>query len=168
MLSQFVHSEGNKFFVENARNGKPYKTGLILWNLLDGWPQFSEALVDFYFDKKPGFTSVSRSYEPVLVTVFENNNSQYQVNVINDTLQDKSVNYKIYDADTNEVFLEGIVNIDKNSNKNLDVLSNIYFEQRCLVIDYSVDGKNYKNHFITGYPIYKKDDFIRWYKLLGL
>lgn len=168
LLSQFIHAEGNKFFVENARNGKPYKTGLILWNLLDGWPQFSEALVDFYFDKKPGFTTVSRSYEPLLVTVFENNDSQYQINVINDTLKAQNVKCKVYDIDSKQVYFDGEISVDKNSSVKGAIFNDIYFEQKCLVIEFEYDGKKCINHFITGYPIYKKDDFVRWYKLLGI
>jgi beta-mannosidase len=141
---------------------------MLLWNYLDGWPQFSEALVDFYFDKKPGFTTVSRSYEPLLVTVFENNDSQYQINVINDTLKDQIVNCKIYDADSKTVYFDGEIAVDKNSSVKGDVFSNIYFEQKCLVIEYVYDGKKCLNHFITGYPCYKKEDFVRWYKLLGI
>ena len=168
LLSQFIHAEGNKFFVENARNGKPYKTGLILWNLLDGWPQFSEALVDFYFDKKPGFTTVSRSYEPLLVTVFENNDSQYQINVINDTLKAQNVKCKVYDIDSKQGYFDGEISVDKNSSVKGAIFNDIYFEQKCLVIEFEYDGKKCINHFITGYPIYKKDDFVRWYKLLGI
>ena len=31
-------------------NGAP--AGILWWNVLDGWPQFSDAVVDYYFGKK--------------------------------------------------------------------------------------------------------------------
>ena len=27
------------------------RTGLIWWNLIDRWPQFSDAIVDYYMEK---------------------------------------------------------------------------------------------------------------------
>ena len=39
----------NVFGLENGR-----ERGIIWWNVLDGCPQFSDAVVDYYFDKKTG------------------------------------------------------------------------------------------------------------------
>ena len=52
MLSQISQAEALKFFVEFTRLNKWNKTGIMWWNLLDCWPQFSDAVVDYYFDKK--------------------------------------------------------------------------------------------------------------------
>ena len=44
--SQVVQAEAMKFFVEFWRMDKFRKTGIIWWNLRDGWPILSDAIVD--------------------------------------------------------------------------------------------------------------------------
>ena len=52
LVSQLCQAEAYKFFVEWFRSQKWNKTGLLWWNLVDGWPQFSDSVVDYYFTKK--------------------------------------------------------------------------------------------------------------------
>ena len=37
----------------------------LWWNLLDGWPQVSDAVVDHYFCKKLAYNYIKRSQQPV-------------------------------------------------------------------------------------------------------
>ena len=59
-LSQIVQAEAKKFFVERTRIKKWRRTGIIWWNMLDGWPQISDAVVDYYFVKKRAFDYIRR------------------------------------------------------------------------------------------------------------
>ncbi|HHY97696.1 MAG TPA: glycoside hydrolase family 2, partial [Firmicutes bacterium] len=52
LASQISQAEAKKFFIEMTRLHKWRRTGIIWWNMLDGWPQFSDAIVDYYFGKK--------------------------------------------------------------------------------------------------------------------
>ena len=45
--SQASQAETLKFFVELFRAAKWRRTGIIWWNMADGWPQFSDAVVDY-------------------------------------------------------------------------------------------------------------------------
>ena len=45
-------AEAKKFFIESARLRKWRTSGILWWNVIDGWPQFSDAVVDYYFGKK--------------------------------------------------------------------------------------------------------------------
>lgn len=85
---------------------------------------------------------------------------------MNDTLREVTVKYKVYDADTQKVFVDGQTTVDRNGVKELDVLRGIFFSQRMLIIEWEMQGKTYFNHFITGFPEYKKEDMIRWYDIL--
>ncbi|MBQ7372980.1 MAG: glycoside hydrolase family 2, partial [Clostridia bacterium] len=46
VCSQISQAEALKFFVEFTRLNKWQKSGILWWNLLDCWPQFSDAVVD--------------------------------------------------------------------------------------------------------------------------
>ncbi len=43
--SQVSQAEAKKFFIEQFRMQKGKRTGLIWWNVIDGWPQISDAVV---------------------------------------------------------------------------------------------------------------------------
>ena len=40
MASQISQAEAKKYFIEKFRIEKWRRTGIIWWNLIDGWPQF--------------------------------------------------------------------------------------------------------------------------------
>ena len=50
--SQVSQAEAVKFFIEMFRCQKWRKTGILWWNVADGWPQVSDAVVDWYGCKK--------------------------------------------------------------------------------------------------------------------
>jgi beta-mannosidase len=52
LASQIVQAEAKKFFVESTRLRKWRTSGVLWWNVIDDWPQFSDAVVDTYFGKK--------------------------------------------------------------------------------------------------------------------
>ena len=166
-LSSYPHAEGFKFYLENSRFNRPYTTGMLLWNYLDGWPQFSEAFVDYYFNKKMGYSAIKRSFNPILAGIKENENSRYDLVIDNQTLLNASVKYTVYDGLTNEVFADGETVVMKNSLKTVTTLSNIFFDKKLLIIKYEVDGKKYFNHFITGFPTYTVTQFDKWYDILN-
>lgn len=64
MLSQASQAEAVKFFIENVRLHKWRKTGIIWWNMLDCWPQISDAVVDYYFHRKLAFHYIRRVQQP--------------------------------------------------------------------------------------------------------
>src|SRR5690606_21977057 len=46
VASQIVQAEAMKYFVEFWRGDKPGRSGIIWWNVRDGWPILSDAVVD--------------------------------------------------------------------------------------------------------------------------
>ncbi len=94
LASQISQAEAKKFFIEYTRARKWATSGLIWWNVLDGWPQFSDAIVDYYFSKKLAYHYIWRSQRPVLVMLGEPGSGKYlPVIACNDTNQPADVNY---------------------------------------------------------------------------
>lgn len=56
--SQISQAEAKKFFIERIRIKKPYTSGVIWWNMQDGWPQMSDAVIDYFFEKNLHFTTL--------------------------------------------------------------------------------------------------------------
>jgi len=48
LASQITQAEAMKYFIEHFRSTMWRRTGIIWWNLIDGWPQFSDSVVDYY------------------------------------------------------------------------------------------------------------------------
>ncbi len=59
--SQISQAEAKKYFIERFRYDRESKGGLIWWNLVDGWPQISDAVVDYYGAKKLAYYYIKRS-----------------------------------------------------------------------------------------------------------
>ena len=73
LASQISQAEAKKFFVELFRI-QNHRSGIIWWNLIDGWPQFSDAVVDYNFHKKLAFFYLRQSQKPFILTFSEARN----------------------------------------------------------------------------------------------
>jgi beta-mannosidase len=67
------------------RTAKWRRTGVLWWNLMDGWPQFSDAVVDYYFCKKLAYHFIRRSQMPLILTLREPKNWRQEIVACNDT-----------------------------------------------------------------------------------
>lgn len=161
-LSQISQAEALKFFIERARALKWNRTGIIWWNMIDCWPQISDAVVDYYYVKKLAYTWITRSQTPVLVFVGEASGWQYPLYVTNDTRESADVAYTITDADTDAVVTQGRCTVAAGDKVQVCGLNIVISEKRCLLIDYTVNGTAYKNHYLTGLPPYDPTVMRRW------
>ena len=163
LASQISQSEAKKFFIERFRTAKWRRTGLIWWNLVDGWPQFSDAIVDYYYCKKLAYSTIKRIQEPVCLMVSEEKKDALTLVAANEYLVPKTVKYKVTDFTDDAFSLEGEFTIDANSAKDLDIIkpddkNHFYF------IEWTVDGKTCKNHYISGPAPYNFTDVVNWLK----
>lgn len=161
-LSQIVQAEAKKFFIERTRVKKWRRTGIIWWNMLDGWPQISDAIVDYYFVKKRAFSYIKRVQEPVCVMLDELADWGHAVILGNDSREGADVAYTLTDADTGEVLLSGRAYSPANENVSLGALRVLAGEQRLILIRWEIGGKAYFNHYITGYPHFDAARMKRW------
>lgn len=160
--SQISQAEAKKFFIERIRIKKPEASGVMWWNMLDGWPQMSDAVVDYFFDKKLAYYYIKRSQEPVVVMLEEMHDWVYTVVASNDTLQPAVLEYKVYDIDTDEVFAADKITVGANANLRAEAIRMMYTEKRFLVIEYKLNDKIYYNHYLAGNPAFDFNTYKLW------
>ncbi len=165
-VSQFMQAEAVKFFVERTRMKKWRRTGIIWWNMLDGWPQISDAIVDYYGRKKLAFTWLKRVHTPVCVMMDELSDWEHEVILGNDSRSSGNVAYEICDADTGEILMMGEAYSPANENVSLGKITIKPGEKRLFIIRWTFDGVNYVNHYLDGFPPFDKKDILRWVDIL--
>ncbi len=112
LKSQLSQAEAMKFFIEYFRIQKNYRWGIIWWNIIDGWPQISDAVVDWYGRKKLAYGMIKRSQQPFSIMCDEpDENGNLSVYAINDTRNDLTVNFKITESLTNTVLLQDVATV---------------------------------------------------------
>ncbi len=164
IASQISQAEAKKFFIERIRIKKPYTSGIIWWNMLDGWPQMSDAVVDYFFDKKLAYTYIKHSQEPFAVMIDEMSDWYYPIIASNDTLKNKKGSFRVYDIDTKQVLSEGRFDIKPNENAKLGMIRMMYSEKKFLVIEWEIEDKKYFNHYLCGYPAFDFETYKAWLK----
>ena len=93
--SQISQAEALKFFIEHFRMAKWRRTGIIWWNLLDGWPQISDAVIDWYHTKKLAYSFVKRAQAPFLLALEEPTDGMYTLMAVNDTGEEIAFSYAV-------------------------------------------------------------------------
>lgn len=102
-MSQLSQAEAFKYFIERFRTAKWERTGIIWWNLLDGWPQVSDAVVGYDFETKLAYDFIKRAQAPVLLAFSDPDEDNrearmYTLHAINDTLEEQVLTYRITDV----------------------------------------------------------------------
>jgi beta-mannosidase len=123
-VSQLVQARGMQIAIEAQRTRQPFCMGSLYWQFNDCWPVVSWSSVDYFGVPKATHYAVKRAFEPLLLTVEEQNDS-YAIHLVNDGASDE-VNYLVIDW----VNFEGtvlktrhfLVQLSPNSSTILDVL----------------------------------------------
>lgn len=160
--SQYVQAEAKKYFIEMIRCKKPVRTGVIWWNLIDGWPQISDAVVDYYYNKKEAYEYIKRSQKPVMIILDELCNLKQKIVAVNDTMQKANGTHKIYDIDTSLVYAEGDFDIGENGAEILGEIHMDISEKKFLVIEWNVNGVTHYNHYLCGCPTFDFKQYHQW------
>lgn len=147
--SQISQAEAKKYFIEKFRIGKWKRTGIIWWNLLDGWPQISDAVVDYYYNKKLAYHYIKRSQQPVCLMFDEPENGKCRLVAVNDTPDNKQLDYTVRRFSDNMVVLSGTCIVPADGTVQPDSLAVTENEKEFYYIEWTMDGKTYKNHYFT-------------------
>lgn len=168
LASQIVQAEAKKFFIESTRLRKWKTSGILWWNVIDGWPQFSDAIVDYYFGKKLAYHFIRRAQHPVCVIVGEAGTEKYRPLVIaNDTLRPADVEYVVSEADSGKKLAEGQFTVPANQNWQVARLRAFASEHRLLLVRWSVDGTEYGNHYVAGTPPFSLENWREWLRQIS-
>lgn len=121
LQSQISQGEALKFFIEHFRIQKPYRSGLIWWNLIDGWPQISDAVVDWYGVKKLAYNYIKRAQSPFLMAFDEpDENSRLTLVADNESPRKICVTYTVRELISGRTVLSGSAQIPPRANLRLD------------------------------------------------
>ena len=131
------------------RVGRPYKSGIIWWNLIDGWPQISDAVVDWYGTKKLAYSYIKRSQTSVCMMIDEKNEQgENCLYVVNDLTTDKALTYKITDVTHGKILAEG--KCDATADSSQKACSLALPENSFIYIEwFDNDGVKGENHYMT-------------------
>ena len=165
-LSQCVQAEAFKFFIELFRMNKPKKTGLIWWNIIDCWPQFSDAVVDYYYQKKLAFHYIKKSQQDICLMFSEPNAWRITLKAVNDRREPVSLSYKVTDIDDGKEYLSGTADLPADSVTDLDSLKICQGEQKMYLIEWTIQGKTFCNHYTQGYSPINSERYLKWLKIL--
>ncbi len=167
LASQISQAEAKKFFIENMRRQMARNGGIIWWNLVDGWPQMSDAIVDYYYEKKLAYDFIKRSQQPFIIMLGEMAPWGHEVITANSTLQKVSGSVKISDMDTGEVYFEKSFTAGANCNTTLGKLPLMYSDKGMFLIEWELsDGKKGFNTYLYGSPAYSFEQYKGWLKKL--
>jgi len=163
LASQISQAEAKKFFIEYTRARKWATSGIIWWNVLDGWPQFSDAIVDYYFSKKLAYHYIWRSQRPVLVMISEAGSGKYlPVIACNDSRQPAEVQYQVRDASSGATVAEGEIHLEPGQTWQATRIRAYTSDQRLFLIEWQVGQQRYGNHYLTGTPPFALDTYRAW------
>jgi len=163
MASQFVQAEAMKYFVEMWRGNKPERSGIIWWNIRDGWPILSDAVTDYYNSKKLAFYFLKNVQHDVCVFINDAKDGKYPLVAVNDTRQLSNGSVEVKDVATGKLIYKGDFSIDANGRTLIASLPERN-GQGIMLIRYKIDGKNYANHYLYGNPPFKLDEYERLLK----
>lgn len=158
MASQAVQAEAMKYFVEMWRGAKPERSGIIWWNIRDGWPILSDAVTDYYNSEKLAFYFLKNVQENVCVLVNDAKDGKYLLVAVNDTRKPSKGSVEITDVTTGKSIYKGNFSINANGRTLITSLPEMQ-GQGILFIRCEIDGKDYSNHYLYGNPPFKLDEY---------
>jgi beta-mannosidase len=166
--SQTVQAEAMKFFVEMWRMDKFNKTGIIWWNLRDGWPILSDAVVDYYNSKKLAYYYIKQVQHNACVMIGDPKNGKHPVIAVNDTREKKSGKVSVKDAGSGKVLFSGQFDIEPNGKTAIWAMDELTDSQGMWLIEYTVGDKKYTNHYLYGKAPFKLEEYKAWFSKLEL
>jgi beta-mannosidase len=168
-MSQASQAEAMKFFVERFRSGKWKRTGIIWWNLIDGWPQFSDAVVDYYYARKLAYFVIKRSQQPVCLMFREPEDGKLTLVGANEYRKSVTLRYRITDLAENTVLSEATTTLNANGVEELCKIAVPTDEKlHFYVMEWTADGIEGKNYYVLGGVPYSFDDYYRYMNESGM
>ena len=144
--SQFFQAEAIKTMIEVFRARKFSRTGgLLWWNVRDGWPQISDAVVDWYGRRKAAFDAIRDAQRDVLALLLDDHSAW----IVNDRLVPVNVSATWRDRATGATLLAGAWRVPANVALRVGEAS--IAGQGVIDIAFTVDGgASERNHYFAG------------------
>jgi beta-mannosidase len=163
VASQLVQAEGFKYAIESGRQAKWARTGVLWWNLVDGWPQISDAVVDWYLGEKLAFDVIAASQRPFVLVVGEPSGGRLPVLACNDTMRDISGSFVVTRVDKDATVLSGKYESPANEAVEIGTVE-LPAEPSMLVVEWQDDDGTARNHYLVGAPPFDLKTVRSWYE----
>jgi beta-mannosidase len=162
--SQISQAEAKKFFVELFRTSMWRRTGILWWNLMDGWPQMSDAVVDYYFEKKRAYHYLKTAQQPLLLALREPKDWHQELVACSEFRDEARLTFTVTDAESEEVMLhgEGVARPD-----SVTVLGRIPYSASWKRM-YRIEWNSGQSHYLCGNPPFALETYRRWGQAAGL
>jgi len=158
--SQIVQAEAMKTFCELFRSRKFTRfNGLVWWNVRDGWPQISDAVVDWYGGKKLAYAALRNAQRDQIVCIVDDGS----VWAINDEMREIAGEIAIRDRETGKTVLSRSFVVPANGKTRLGSVSLI--GRGLMLIEGVLAGERYRNHFLYGEPPFDLGKVREWLDL---
>jgi beta-mannosidase len=113
--------------------------------MIDGWPQISDAIVDYYGTKKLAYHYVKRSQQPFCMMFDEPIDNKITLVATNDLQEEQVVSYTVTNVNNDTVLLDGKTTVEANGIIRLDSITPKQGE--FYLIEWTANGKKGVNHF---------------------
>jgi len=168
LASQITQAEAMKFFVEMFRQQKGHKQGILWWNIRDGWPILSDAVVDYYFDKKLAFYYLQRVQRDVQAICCEEADGKHGVVVVNDTLKRAKGHLQILRAGDSAKLLDVPFDVEPNGKAVVGSLAHPANNELWQIKWTLEGGASHNSHYLAFHPTVSLDQYKQWRKIPGL
>jgi beta-mannosidase len=162
LASQITQAEAMKFLVEYWRQGKGTRTGMLWWNLRDGWPILSDAVVDYYGRKKLAFSYLKNAQHSVAVIVGEAKAGEHPVYVVNDTQIPCNGHAVIHTITGDTELLNTDFLVEANQKQKIGALSPSQKAEMWLIHWKRSHGPDFQNHYLSGVPPFSFETYKAW------
>ncbi len=133
--SQIVQAEAMKYFIEFWRMNKGERNGILWWNLRDGWPIISDAIVDYYGSKKLAYQYIKRVQTDVCVMMGDARNGKHPVIAVNDSRENVSISITVKDAETGKTVLSKNLTLAENGKASAGFIQAVRQQRRCSLLN---------------------------------
>ena len=164
--SQAAQAEAMKYFIEIFRAAKPAKTGLIWWNIIDCWPQFSDAVVDYFYQKKLAFHYIKTAQQPLSLLLSDPEGWSAVLSAANDTPQAENGSWVVSDIESGEIFGSGTYTVGAETTEVIARLPLCASDKRMLLISWTSSAGRQYNHYLLGNAPFAPEQYRKWLTLL--
>jgi len=161
--SQIVQAEAMKYFIERSRGTKfTPSTGMLWWNIRDGWPLLSDAVTDFYFSKKLAYYFIKNVQRNVCVVILDAKDGFNPLIATNDTMEPASGSVKVEDVQTGKVLFNGNYQVPANSAQQIASIKEMPGQGMLRITYTGQDGARLGNHYLYGKAPYSMKQYREW------
>ena len=156
-VGQVLQAYGIQFAIEAHRRAMPYNMGSLVWQINDCWPVASWSSCDYYKRWKALQYEIKRSFEPIVITAFEQNGNTEitiisdKLQTINSTLEMKLVDFtgKVLNTKSQPISLKANAPTKVFTAKTTDLSSNPNSNYWLLTLKKGTDIIAQKVHYFT-------------------